>query len=43
MLPDVQMTAEMVARLPDSNRTLPWFAMYDRFPFFVILEFVHTR
>lgn len=41
-LTDVQMTADMVARLPDSNREMPWFAMYDRFPFFVILEFVVT-
>ena len=39
-LTDVQMTADLVARLPASNREMPWFAMYDRFPFFCILEFV---
>lgn len=39
-LSDVQMTEEMVAKLPSSNRQLPWFSMYPRFPFFVILEFV---
>ena len=39
-LSDVQMTEEMVARLPDSNRKLAHFPMYHRFPFFVILEFI---
>lgn len=42
-LTDVQMTADMVARLPAANREMPWFTMYDRFPFFVILEFVVIR
>ncbi|MCE7984194.1 MAG: class I SAM-dependent methyltransferase [Caldilinea sp. CFX5] len=42
-LTDVQMTADMVAQLPASNQEMPWFAMYDRFPFFVILEFVRMR
>ncbi|MEZ4863737.1 MAG: class I SAM-dependent methyltransferase [Caldilineaceae bacterium] len=39
-LTDVQMTEAMVAKLPASNHELPWFAMYQRFPFFVILDFV---
>lgn len=38
-LTDVQMTAAMVAQLPTTNRASPWFPMYHRFPFFVILEF----
>jgi hypothetical protein len=38
-LSDVHMDEAMVARLPDTNRT-PWFHLYHRFPFFVILEFV---
>lgn len=41
-LTDVQMTDAMVAQLPPTNRELPWFAMYHRFPFFVILEFLKT-
>jgi 2-polyprenyl-3-methyl-5-hydroxy-6-metoxy-1,4-benzoquinol methylase len=41
-LTDVQMTAAMVAQLPPTNQELPWFAMYHRFPFFVILEFLKT-
>lgn len=41
-LTDVQMTDAMVAQLPPTNRELPWFAMYQRFPFFVILEFLKT-
>jgi 2-polyprenyl-3-methyl-5-hydroxy-6-metoxy-1,4-benzoquinol methylase len=39
-LTDVQMTPAMVARLPAASHEMPWFSMYDRFPFFVILEFV---
>lgn len=42
-LTDVQMTTAMMAQLPASNRAMPWFAMYDRFPFFVILAFVRMR
>ncbi|MEZ4727935.1 MAG: class I SAM-dependent methyltransferase [Caldilineaceae bacterium] len=38
-LTDVQMTAAMVAQLPAANREFPWFDMYQRFPFFVVLEF----
>lgn len=38
-LTDVQMTEAMVARLPLTNHELPWFPLYHRFPFFVILEF----
>ena len=41
-LTDVQMTDAMVAQLPPTNQELPWFAMYHRFPFFVILEFLKT-
>ena len=41
-LTDVQMTETMVAQLPLTSRELPWFAMYHRFPFFVILEFLKT-
>jgi 2-polyprenyl-3-methyl-5-hydroxy-6-metoxy-1,4-benzoquinol methylase len=39
-LSDLQMTEEIVARLPEQNRQFPWFQMYYRFPFIVILEFV---
>lgn len=38
-LTDVQMTEAMVAQLSAANRELPWFPMYHRFPFFIILEF----
>lgn len=41
-LTDVQMTEAMVARLPLSSQALPWFSMYHRFPFFVILEFIRS-
>jgi 2-polyprenyl-3-methyl-5-hydroxy-6-metoxy-1,4-benzoquinol methylase len=41
-LTDVQMTETMVAQLPLTSRELPWFAMYHRFPFFIILEFLKT-
>lgn len=41
-LTDVQMTDTMVAQLPPASRELPWFSMYHRFPFFVILEFLKT-
>ncbi len=37
---DVQMTPEMVAMLPEKNRQFPWFSLYDRFPFIIILELV---
>jgi 2-polyprenyl-3-methyl-5-hydroxy-6-metoxy-1,4-benzoquinol methylase len=37
---DVQMTEEMVARLPEANRAFPWYAFYHRFPFMIILDFV---
>ena len=37
---DIQMTEEMVARLPQKNRQFPWFSLYHRFPFIVILELV---
>lgn len=42
-LTDVQMTKEMVSKLPDSSRELPWFSMYHRYPFFLILEFVKAN
>lgn len=37
---DVQMTEEMVAKLPEQNRQFPWFSLYHRFPFIMILELV---
>lgn len=37
---DVQMTPDMVARLPEKNRAFPWFSLYDRFPFILILELI---
>jgi 2-polyprenyl-3-methyl-5-hydroxy-6-metoxy-1,4-benzoquinol methylase len=39
-LTDVRMTEEMVARMPELNRQLPYAGMYDRFPFFMILELI---
>jgi len=39
-LVDVEMTEAMVAKLPPSSQEMPWFSMYHRFPFFVVLEFV---
>lgn len=39
-LADVQMTEDLVARLPDQNRQFSWFPMYHRFPFMNIIEFV---
>ncbi|MEM7128512.1 MAG: class I SAM-dependent methyltransferase [Chloroflexota bacterium] len=40
-LTDVQMPNEMVKRLPDSRKEeIPWFDLYHRYPFFVILDFV---
>jgi 2-polyprenyl-3-methyl-5-hydroxy-6-metoxy-1,4-benzoquinol methylase len=39
-LSDVQMTQDLVAKLPSSSKELPWFQMYHRFPFFLILEFL---
>jgi len=41
-LTDIQMTEAMVAQLPAANREFPWFPMYHRFPFFVILEFIQA-
>jgi 2-polyprenyl-3-methyl-5-hydroxy-6-metoxy-1,4-benzoquinol methylase len=37
---DIQMTEEMVERLPEANRAFPWYSFYHRFPFMIILDFV---
>jgi hypothetical protein len=37
---DLQMPEALVAKLPEQNRHFPWFSMYHRFPFMVILELV---
>jgi 2-polyprenyl-3-methyl-5-hydroxy-6-metoxy-1,4-benzoquinol methylase len=37
---DVQMTEAMVAQLPERNRSFPWYSLYHRFPFIIILELV---
>lgn len=39
-LHDVKMTEGMVAKLPAQNRQFPWFSLYHRFPFIIILELV---
>jgi 2-polyprenyl-3-methyl-5-hydroxy-6-metoxy-1,4-benzoquinol methylase len=37
---DVRMTEEMVAQLPEKNRSFPWHPFYHRFPFMIILDLV---
>jgi 2-polyprenyl-3-methyl-5-hydroxy-6-metoxy-1,4-benzoquinol methylase len=37
---DVQMTEEIVAHLPEKNKTFPWYPYYHRFPFMLILDLV---
>lgn len=37
---DVQMTEAMVAQLPERNRSFPWYSLYSRFPFIIIVELV---
>ncbi len=37
---DVQMTEDMVVKLPEKNRQFPWFSLYHRFPFIIILDLV---
>jgi 2-polyprenyl-3-methyl-5-hydroxy-6-metoxy-1,4-benzoquinol methylase len=37
---DIQMTESMVAQLPEANREFPWYTLYHRFPFMVILDLV---
>jgi 2-polyprenyl-3-methyl-5-hydroxy-6-metoxy-1,4-benzoquinol methylase len=37
---DVQMPEAMVAQLPEKNRQFPWFSLYHRFPFIIILELI---
>jgi 2-polyprenyl-3-methyl-5-hydroxy-6-metoxy-1,4-benzoquinol methylase len=37
---DVQMAEAMVAQLPDRNRDFPWYSLYHRFPFFIVIELV---
>ncbi len=39
-LVDVQFTAEDVAQFFEGNRAFPWYEMYSRFPFMVVLELV---
>jgi 2-polyprenyl-3-methyl-5-hydroxy-6-metoxy-1,4-benzoquinol methylase len=39
-LVDLQMPEDCVAKLPEQNRSFPWYSMYHRFPFMVILELV---
>lgn len=40
---DVEMTPDMVAKLPEKNRDFPWFSLYDRYPFILILELVKPK
>jgi 2-polyprenyl-3-methyl-5-hydroxy-6-metoxy-1,4-benzoquinol methylase len=37
---DLQIPEAMVARLPERNREFPWFSLYARFPFMVVLDLV---
>jgi 2-polyprenyl-3-methyl-5-hydroxy-6-metoxy-1,4-benzoquinol methylase len=37
---DLQITEEIVAKMPEQNRLFPWFALYHRFPFMVVLELI---
>jgi hypothetical protein len=37
---DVQMTEEIVAHLPERNRTFSWYPFYHRFPFILILDLI---
>lgn len=39
-LVDVRITEEQVAQFPEQNRAFPWYDMYTRFPFMVVLELV---
>jgi 2-polyprenyl-3-methyl-5-hydroxy-6-metoxy-1,4-benzoquinol methylase len=42
-LSDLHMTQEMAARLPALSQQFPWFPMYHRFPFMLILELVNKH
>jgi hypothetical protein len=37
---DLQMTEAMVAHLPEKNRHFPWYSLYHRFPFILILDLI---
>jgi 2-polyprenyl-3-methyl-5-hydroxy-6-metoxy-1,4-benzoquinol methylase len=39
---DLHMSEEMVARLPEKNRHFPWYSLYHRFPFIIILDLLRV-
>lgn len=40
---DLRISEAMVARLPEQNRQFPWFSLYARFPFMVVLDLVNEK